>query len=302
MLAAVVVAAMARSQRRARLLLVALAGAGTVIAIANVTVATRALLTHSFSLVTPPVVVYTSANAVPLFLEPLIAFILPLAFFDQDRRARVLAAGFVALSALAIGLSFSRAGWLTLIAQVVLVALFSRWRWRIIALAAAVAAAVFVASRRVRERLLVELDPGSPANTIVLRLSLWKSTLNMLQHRPLIGSGLSAFRASLEPFKDPAYHENQIYPHNLLLNFWAETGLLGLLAFLWLMVQVVRSGLRGMRTGPWPRVMAIGLFGLVLSFFLHGLLDAPYFKNDQALAFWALIGIQLGSVVEHRSR
>jgi putative inorganic carbon (hco3(-)) transporter len=302
MLAGLVVAAMARSQPRARLLLAALAVAGSLIAVANIVVAIHALVNHSFSVVTPPVVIYTSANAIPLYLEPLVAFALPLAVFDEDRRTRALAAAFVALSTIATGLSFSRAGWLTLIAQVVLVALFSRWRWRLIIAAAAVVAAAFALSRRVRDRVLVELDLSSPANTIVLRLSLWKSTLNMLSHRPLFGGGLSGFKASIQPYRDPAYHENQIYPHNLFLNFWAETGLLGLLAFLWLMVQVVRSGLRGLHAGGWARIMAIGVLGLVLSFLVHGLLDAPYFKNDQALAFWVLLGIQLGSVLEYRSR
>jgi putative inorganic carbon (HCO3(-)) transporter len=302
MLVGVVVAAMARSQSRARLLLAGLAAAGSVVAIANIVVAIHALLTHSFSLVTPPVVIYTSANAVPLYLEPLVAFALPLAVFDEDRRTRLISATFVGLAAVAIGLSFSRAGWMTLIAQVVLVALFGRWRWRLMGAAAAVAAAAFAGSHRVRERILVELDPNSPSNTIVLRLSLWKSTLNMLLDRPLFGSGLAGFKASIQPYRDPAYHENQIYPHNLFLNFWAETGLLGLLAFLWLMVQAVRSGLRGLEAGGWARIMAIGILGLVLSFFVHGLLDAPYFKNDQALAFWALVGVQLGSVLEYRSR
>ncbi|MDQ6742087.1 MAG: O-antigen ligase family protein [Candidatus Dormibacteraeota bacterium] len=300
--AGLVVAAMARSRSRARLLLAGLGVAGSIVAVANIVVAVRGLLTHSFSLVTPPVVIYTSANAVPLYLEPLVAFALPLAVFDEDRRTRMLSAGFVGLAAVAIGLSFSRAGWMTLIAQVFLVALFGRWRWRLIGAAAAIAAAAFAGSHRVRDRILVELDPGSPANTIVLRLSLWRSTLNMLVHRPLLGSGLAGFKASIQPYRDPAYHENQIYPHNLFLNFWAETGLLGLLAFLWLMVQVVRSGLRGLEAGGWARIMSIGILGLVLSFFVHGLLDAPYFKNDQALAFWALVGIQLGSVLESPAR
>src|SRR5438132_6541361 len=63
MLVGLVVAAMARSQSLARLLLAGLAAAGSVIAIANILVAIYALLTHSFSLVTPPVVLYTSATA-----------------------------------------------------------------------------------------------------------------------------------------------------------------------------------------------------------------------------------------------
>src|SRR5262249_2838583 len=82
-------------------------------------------------------------------------------------------------------------------------------------------------------------------------------------------------------------------------NFWSETGLPGLAAFVWLMVQCVRTALRGLALGPWSRAMAIGLLGLVVAFGLHGLVDLPYFKNDQALAFWALVGVQLGSLYRH---
>ncbi len=32
-----------------------------------------------------------------------------------------------------------------------------------------------------------------------------------------------------------------------------------------------------------------------MGFGVHGLADVPYFKNDQALAFWAILGLQLGS-------
>lgn len=301
MLTGLVVAAMARDRRRALVLLGGLGVAGGLVAIVNIAVAVRALLTHNFNLVTPPVAVYTSANSVPLYLEPLVAFALPLAFLAAGRRLRVLAAAFVAVSALAIGLSFSRAGWLTLIALVIMAALFTPRRWVLIGAVATLAAVIFAASSRVRHRILVELNPASAENTVVLRLSLWKSAFNMLRHQPILGSGLAGFQTSVPPYVDPAYHEDQIYPHNLLLNFWSETGLLGLAAFLWLMAQTVRLGIEGLRLGGWPRLMAIGGLGMVLSLFVHGLVDIPYFKNDQALLFWALLGVQLGSLREGRA-
>jgi O-antigen ligase len=101
-----------------------------------------------------------------------------------------------------------------------------------------------------------------------------------------------------------ADHENLIYPHDIVLNFWSETGLLGLAAFAWLVVQVVRVALRGLRMAgePWARAMAVGLLGLVVAFLVHGVVDVPYFKNDQALAFWALLGVQLGSLQLRRNR
>jgi O-antigen ligase len=296
MLAGLVIASIAQSPRLARLLLAGLGVAGTVAAVLNIVMAVRALATHSFNQVTPPVAIYNTANAVPLYLEPLFAFALALAFFSDDVRERLLAAGFAAIAALAIGLSFSRAGWATLIVVTVFIALFSRWRWAVLAGSVAVSGLLFVGSHRVRDRILVELNPSSPENTVALRFSLWKSSLNMLEHKPVFGGGLAGFKASVLPYKDASYHEDLIYPHNLVLNFWTETGLLGLAAFLWLSAQVIRVARRGLAVGGWPRIVAIGALGMMLSFLVHGVVDAPYFKNDQALVFWALLGIQVGSL------
>ena len=296
--AGLVIAAIATRRDRARLLLAGLGVAGAVIAVANIAVAAPPWLGGHFDVVTPPVAIYDTANAVPLYLEPLVAFALALAFFSDDRRERALAGAFVVLAAVAIFFSYSRAGWLTLAVLIGFVALFTRIRWWLVGAAVAVGAVLFAASRSVRERILVEFNFNSPNNTIGLRGDLWRSSLNMLAHRPVFGGGLSGFKRSLQPYRMPAYHESLIYPHNIALNFWSETGLLGLAAFCWLVVQIVRVALRGLRMAeaPWARAMAVGLLGLVVAFVVHGMVDVPYFKNDQALAFWALLGVQLASL------
>jgi O-antigen ligase len=124
----------------------------------------------------------------------------------------------------------------------------------------------------------------------------------MLRHQPIFGSGLAGFQTSILRYKDPNYHEDLVYPHNLLLNFWSETGLLGLAAFLWLAVQALRTAWRGLSVVGWPRAMAIGALGMILTVFVHGLVDAPYFKNDLAVTFWALLGLQFGSLASRLSR
>lgn len=304
--AGLVIAAIARRRDRARLLLAGLGIAGTVVAVANIAVEGHALLTSNLAryVITPPVAIYNTANAVPLYLEPLVAFGLALAFFSDDRRERAAAGAFVLLAAVATFLSYSRAGWATFVVLVAFVALFTRWRWWLIGGAAAVCAALFAGSRSVRRRVLVEFDPANKNNTIGLRMALWKSALNMLRHHPLFGGGLGGFQRSLQPYEDPAYHESLIYPHNLVLNFWSETGLLGLAAFVWLLAQMVRVAIRGLRRvdSPWSRAMAVGLLGMVVAFLVHGMVDVPYFKNDQSLAYWALLGIQLGALAGQSPR
>src|SRR5438445_804458 len=68
--------------------------------------------------------------------------------------------------------------------------------------------------------------------------------MRMLAHRPIFGSGLSGFASAINPYRN-GYAELQIYPHNILLNFWAETGILGLVAFGWLMVKTFIATLAG---------------------------------------------------------
>jgi O-antigen ligase len=293
--AGLVILAVARQRDRARLLLAGIGSAVLVSALLNIAADGGALLTHTFNPVTPQVAIYNSANATSLFLEPPAAFALAIALHGDDRRERVVAAVLYLLAALAIVLSYSRLGWITLLAITVCVAAFSRWRSWVLAGAALISALALGLSRSVRERVLVEFDPNSRDNTVHLRYLLWRSALNMLLHHPLLGGGLSGFKTAIQPYRDPAYHEDLIYPHNLALNFWSETGILGLAAFAWLLVQMLRVGRRCLAAGPWPRALGIGLLAMLLAVAVHGLGDVPYFKNDQSLVFWALLTIPLAS-------
>jgi O-antigen ligase len=297
MLAGLLIAAMAARRDQARLLLAGLGLAGAISALLNIANTLRALATHSFDDVTPPVAIYKSANDIAMYLEPLAAVALAIAVFTEERLERLAAAALYGLFALAIALSFSRAGWLTLAVLSIAVAFFHRRRLWVIGAAAALAALAFLASGRVRSRVLVEFDLNNPRNTLSLRRSLWETSLRMLEHRPLFGGGLNGFQGAIQPYKTNGYGENLIYPHNLVLNFWSETGLLGLAGFTWVVVQALRTVIRGLSAGPWPRALAIGTLGALVALLVHGLVDAPYFKNDLALAFWAILGIQTGSLL-----
>jgi len=300
MAAAVVIAAIARVRQRARLLLAGLAVAGAVSALANLGVDVRHLMQGTFSTTTPPVAIYNSANDVSLFLEPLSALALALAVYSDRRDERLVAGALYLLFAAAIVVSLSRGGWLALGAETLFVFLFHPWRWRVLGALLALALAALGASGKVRHRVLVELNFHSPDNTIALRGALWRSSLNMLSHRPLTGAGLDGFKYALAPYRAPDYHENLIYPHDLFLNFWSETGLIGLAAVVWLLAQAVRTLRAGLNSGPWARLLAIGTGAALVGFCLHGLVDVPYFKNDLALVFWSMLAIQFASMAQGR--
>lgn len=295
LVAGVVIAWLASRRSQARLLLLGLGVAGVLAATLNLVAFGIELGRHVDVVHQPPVVLYRTPNAIPLFLVPLQAFAFAIALYTEDRRDRVLAVAFLVPTLLADLTSLSRGGWLAAVAAAIVVGLFTpRRAW--VAAGVVVLAAAALAVPGTRRRILVEFEPNSPDNSVQLRWALWRSAWNMLRHRPVFGAGLSGFQAAVKPYADPAYHEQLIDPHNLLLNWWSETGLIGLVGFAGTVVQAVRTALAGLGGDPWRRALSIGLLGAVAAILVHGLVDVPYFKNDLAVEFWALLGIQLGAL------
>ena len=77
------------------------------------------------------------------------------------------------------------------------------------------------------------------------------------------------------------------HSHNILLAFWLNMGLMGLVAFVWLCWKAL----------PWlleqdkkERRIAALMLVVILA---HGMFDVPYFKNDLSFQFWLLMAILL---------
>lgn len=296
-LAFLVIAWLATGRRRVRLFLAGLAVAGILLAAAEWIAFAQQVAGAGYDPVHPPRPFFLmTPNAVALFLIPLDAVAFAVAVFTDDIRERVVAGVFVALTVSAVLMCGSRGGELALAFVVVFIAAFHPRRARLIGSAALLGAALVSGSHQVRERVLVELRPG-PNNTVSLRLPLWESTLKMLRAHPVFGGGLDGFHRSVQPYKVDGFVEPAVnYPHDFILTFWSETGILGLVAFLWMLGQMARTALAGLRSDPWVRTLSIGLLGALVAILVHGFVDVPYFKNDLALEFWALLGIQYGAL------
>lgn len=121
-------------------------------------------------------------------------------------------------------------------------------------------------------------------STETVRLCLWEGTRNLLSKLPVTGSGLNNFPESYGQYRTCDTELFQ-YPHNLILNFWSETTLFGLLTFLYL-VFVYYQWLRKSRVDSFLKVT---LLAYLVYFFIHGQFDVPYFKNDLSTQFWVYL-------------
>jgi O-antigen ligase len=280
-----------RTPRRAALMAAGLAAGASVAGLANSIVVLSALIHHTYDVaVTPPVVIYSTANAVALYVVPIVAVAISLALYGSQQE-RWAGAVFVVIGTIITALSFSRGGYLALAAVVFGAVLFNRRRLPLLG-GAVIGLAALALIPPIRQRILIQTQDVY-GNTIQSRIDLWTAAVKLIEHRPLFGAGLSGFQQMAAPYYTHLHTEaNFIDPHNIVLNFWVETGLLGLIAFAWIMVVGIQVSWRGWRQGPagW-RALHLGVLLALVAVVVHGLVDVPYFKNDLSLEFWTLVGL-----------
>lgn len=133
-------------------------------------------------------------------------------------------------------------------------------------------------------------NPGTGLNisSLEIRSWQWQETGQMLADNVFFGGGLNAYQSKMAPYHNIDWIEIYLYPHNIFLNFWTELGLGGLILFivlLFLIVYQLKYLFKVKHLLSWP----LTLFWL--TWFVHGLVDVPYFKNDLSILFFIFLAI-----------
>ena len=155
----------------------------------------------------------------------------------------------------------------------------------------------------------------------IARVHVWLSALAMIRDHPLLGVGPDNFLyyyvnpRAIDPHNPaasncpalpralPGPHYLDLrdawqepclsHPHNVVLDTWLSTGLIGLVALALVLVGFVmlaRRNLRVCRAG-WPRAVQVGCCAIVLATLVHGLVDNSIFVPDLAVAFWLALAL-----------
>lgn len=125
------------------------------------------------------------------------------------------------------------------------------------------------------------------------RLKLWRAALRMAADRPLLGVGPDNFRLLYGSYAGVDDWDTGIHANNLYIEWLADTGVIGLLAFLWMSVtmgrEVVRRVTRGPTEASW--LLTLGLAAGLLAWYVHGVLDYFYEFTPTFVAFWLIAGL-----------
>jgi len=134
------------------------------------------------------------------------------------------------------------------------------------------------------------------STSLEIRISQWKETLAYLADNTITGSGLANYQDALRPYHQQDFIEIFLYPHNIILNFWTELGLLGLVSIIWLlasMMRYLRESLLRPKLNNDLRHMLWAVIAAWVALIVHGFVDVPYFKNDLSVLFMILVGLAL---------
>ncbi len=224
-------------------------------------------------------------NALALFVTPIAAFLFADLVRGWKKKGELrpwlispwLSIPGYLLSLVSIILAQSDGGLIAIGAASLLVLLLNK-RTRMIGFGLAIAGTILVSCiAPLRERATTVLLFREWSSKV--RIVMWQETIQMLKDRPIFGAGLGGYPSAIAPYHKATWMEIFQYPHNILLNLWSETGLLGLFVFGWILWKWV-TGEKGSRPYALPIITAL---------LVHGLVDVPYFKNDLAVLFWLLV-------------
>jgi O-antigen ligase len=165
---------------------------------------------------------------------------------------RILAVVIALLAADIVIVLPGRSGYLDiLVMPVMLVTLLSRGDWRAKAAAGLAAlvcvGVVLVATPHVRARVaqaITEIrtaDEATGGGSLGQRVVMWRTTLRMIEERPILGVGTGGFLDGYRPFVPAAGWQRfeSSDPHNQFLKILGEQGIVGLAAFLFFIVRVL---------------------------------------------------------------
>ncbi len=137
-------------------------------------------------------------------------------------------------------------------------------------------------------RVKPEVSQNGGDLSVQIRLQIWRDTIPMILDRPLFGHGLDNYSRPFWPYVSEdlraAIGDRGVdRVHNHLLQLAATTGLLGLTAYLWILVSYLRNVYS---YGGWELA---ALSGGILAYVLQ--LQTAFPSVATNVAFWSVLGV-----------
>ena len=242
---------------------------------------------------------FSNPNKLACFLMVGIVFAFGMMFVKEYNFTTKLLL-FISLIVSSIGIlsTFSRAGWLSTLAGLILIVMLHKKWWFFVVFMILVVLSTIVLSIKIPQlweaifdRFASIFDPSSD-NSSSSRLSLIKSGIWMWQDHPLFGVGLRGFPKMYYDYVDPEMPQILLdvnEPHTIQFEILAEEGIIGLVVATWLFFTVFFHGIRTTSriVNPFLRNIQITSISLVIAFIVNFTFATDMTNNS----FWMIVGL-----------
>jgi O-antigen ligase len=240
---------------------------------------------------------FPNANVLGVYLSAIAPLIIGLALFYYRGLKKVLMLLVAGLAAFGIVLTFSRGTALALYLSVLLICLVRKNKTLSALLIILLVIFPFIMPKSIKSwakevnynpvRFMLNDD----------RISVYKNTVNMIKHHPVVGVGTNTFSKNYLTYKLPepewARTTDSMYAHNHYLQMAGEIGLVGLAIFLWLLYRLFSENFRIYRRlkDDYLKVVSISLIACFFAFLVNGLTETSLYYSRVSMIFWYLIGV-----------
>lgn len=230
----------------------------------------------------------TAASYLSLLLAPAISVWLT----HLGRSYKLLATLAFGFGVVALIVTFTRGGWINFAASLVFLYSVAWYRgWVRLLVPLTIFVLVVVLSLPFYDAIQTRLF-GYDVGAAYSRIPLMKLALRIIEDHPVLGIGANNFAVAMMQYARIGFSKAWLYTvHNKYLLVWAETGIGGLVAFVWFLLSTVRQGWQTWQASDrLLSSLALGFTAAVIGQMVHMNVDL-FNARPQVQLLWLICGL-----------
>lgn len=241
---------------------------------------------------------YENPNSFAQVLVLLIPIAVGLLFGAKRNIWRIVGLFSALLGAVALIMTYSRACWVGLVVAALVFLFF--WNRKLIPVCIVVGLACLpLLPDSILNRILTIFNPNDSSTSS--RFPLYQIALRMIALKPLTGAGLGphAVKAAVLQYKLDNTFAFYAHSHNLYLQVWLETGMLGIFSFVAAMFSSFKQGAKAVLAHTAPtsvRLIILGSLSGLAGALVSGLADYLWTYPRVMLIFWFAAAILFAGI------
>ncbi|MDD5136695.1 MAG: O-antigen ligase family protein [Candidatus Omnitrophica bacterium] len=153
--------------------------------------------------------------------------------------------------------------------------------------AIAIISLVYFGRGVISERMADSISADPEGSSFAIRLQIWQGAIDMIKSSPILGAGIGTFIWGYPRYRPEGLNGLVNFAHNDYLETACDMGVPALMVMLWIIVAVIKTGIREENLNSYRLGCAIG----VLSLSIHALSDFNFHIPANMLLFTVYLAI-----------